>query len=168
MGLDIVAYKNVEYISIDDNDVDEYGDPRDINVFRLYQSLIEYTEENWPGRTEGITGEYFTYENGYDFCVGSYGGYNSWRNNLARLAGYGSADDVWDRKFKEGPFLELINFSDCEGYIGPVVSAKLYQDFKDNYEKAKLVNDDGWFLRKYEDWMKAFEYASQNGLVLFC
>ena len=33
---------------------------------------------------------------------------------------------------KEGlPFVELINFSDCEGVIGPEVAAKLAKDFAD-------------------------------------
>ena len=36
------------------------------------------------------------------------------------------------------PFVELLNFSDCEGFIGPKTSAKLHADFLEWDEKAKV------------------------------
>lgn len=64
------------------------------------------------------------------------------------------------------PFFELIHFADNEGVIGPVVSAKLAKDFRDNYERAKAFGD-GYWLSKYEKWMAAFEMAADNGAVEF-
>jgi hypothetical protein len=67
-------------------------------------------------------------------------------------------------------FQELIDFADNEGVIGSVLAQKLYDDFKNNHKDAieysKAINDD-WFIRKYEDWMEAFNYARQNGAVNF-
>lgn len=95
------------------------------------------------------------------------------------------------------PFLELIHFSDCEGIIGPKTSAKLYKDFekyrdkfkKESKERTRKENEDQYgdllktfgkerlekFLARenqailiYDDFMSAFETASNNGVVLFC
>ena len=124
-------------------------------------------------------------ENG-GFCAGSYSGYNQWRNQLAVVAGYESAEKVWEdcnlpasfniRLFKlkeiDGqeiermkPFYELINFSDCEGLIGPEICKKLYQDFVDFEDKAK--EQDEYFYERYTNWKEAFRVASDNGLVAF-
>ena len=65
-------------------------------------------------------------------------------NELATLAGYAGADDAWERT--DGPFWELINFSDCEGVIGPKTSAKLAGDFAAFQEKADAHHGQ-WFGR---------------------
>jgi len=130
------------------------------------------------------------------FHVGSYGGYNQWRNELAIMAGHDGADNVWqDNSFdsfktfnlrkdkldnmngnsveKVKPFYELINFSDAEGVIGPEVSKKLYQDFIDFDEQAKkyaALNSKipyCWFYDKYCQWKEAFRVASDGGAVSF-
>jgi hypothetical protein len=70
-----------------------------------------------------------------------------------------------DGSIKVKPFYELINFSDCEGIIGPEVSTKLYNDFVKFEVVAK--NEEEYFYRKYKDWMKAFKVASNKGVVSF-
>lgn len=65
-----------------------------------------------------------------------------------------------------GPFWELINFSDCEGIIGPVVSAKLARDFQEYQEKANSQLTD-YDLERYNSWRQAFELAAENGVVRF-
>ena len=58
--------------------------------------------------------------------------YCKWRNRLAEMAGLGSAEAVRTNPEKEGlPLVELIDFSDCEGVIGPKVAARLAKDFAD-------------------------------------
>ena len=68
-----------------------------------------------------------------------------------------------------------------EGYIGPVVSEKLYQDFikyedqvmdkvdqwflKMDPDKEYDVEDLKWFESKYEEWKEAFNQARKGGLV---
>lgn len=127
----------------------------------------------------------------YGFPCGAYSTYNEWRNHLAIMAGYGSANNVWnDKTFDPSikytnprllklkklkgeeidiieitPFYELISFSDCEGVIGPEISEKLYKDFVKFEDKAK--EEDEYFYRKYKDWMKAFKVASNMGAVSF-
>jgi hypothetical protein len=50
--------------------------------------------------------------------------------------------------------------------IGPVVAKKLLKDFQDHFEKAKDTLDN-YSFDKYVDWMKAFEFAADNGAVDF-
>jgi hypothetical protein len=66
----------------------------------------------------------------------------------------------------EGPFWELIHFSDCEGTIGPEVSAKLAQDFA-RYQDQADAHPDERFRDLYATWRTAFEMASQGGAVDF-
>ena len=70
--------------------------------------------------------------------------------------------------------MDLIDFADNEGVIGPETSKKLYKDFKDNLKRAMEYKPDPdvddmseWFIVKYKVWMKAFELASANGCVQF-
>lgn len=120
----------------------------------------------FPGRADEIKdGQYGSLAHSH-FRAGSYSGYNEWRNQLAFLAGYAGAEDAW-ANCTCGPFWELINFSDCEGVIGPVTSAKLAKDFADYQEKAD-EHESPYFRDLYKDWRIAFETASDNGAVLFC
>ena len=72
---------------------------------------------------------------------------------------------------KEGlPFVELINFSDCEGVIGPKVAAKLAKDFADYEDRASAFAakfKDDFFLALYREWRRAFEWAADGGMVHF-
>jgi len=84
------------------------------------------------------------------------------------------AHEIWADATTKGPFVELINFSDCEGEIGPIVAAKLAKDFAEHQEKARtyvpLHNDPDepdWWFNLYKDWRKAFEMASDGGSVCF-
>ena len=113
------------------------------------------------------------------FRAGSYSGYNHWREKLAEIAGYPSIEtdrfgsglkemrhDAGAREAGSGPFYELIWFSDCEGIIGPITSAKLARDFADFQAKADAVEDDYW-REKYGKWRQAFEMAAEEGAVDF-
>ena len=153
MGLDISAYKNLTVKGkVSELDEDEDG-------------IFFYENDGFHGRSEGVDSSLaYNCEKSMRFRAGSYSGYNAWRDQLARLAGYGSAEKAW--KKDSGPFWELINFSDCEGTIGSVVSAKLAKDFAEFQEKANSSNDD-YFKSLYNSWRKAFEMAQDNGAVKF-
>lgn len=133
----------------------------------------------------GLSG-YYTYSGEYmAFSTGSYSGYGVWRRMLADMIGY-DIESLWSSLLRESvideilgvdedivniPFIELIYFSDCEGFIGPEVSKKLYDDFVYNRDKAlgysiSKKNSD-WF-GLYNDLIKAFGIASRNGCVQFC
>ena len=107
------------------------------------------------------------------FSAGSYSGYGQWRSMLCRSALGVEPHVVWDsaERWKESPFFELINFSDCEGMIGPLAAASLHEDFSANRELVTRVNQDAghlWFVDLYNTWEEAFALAANHGLVLFC
>ena len=134
-----------------------------------------------PNTSVIATGEDFGHR------AGSYSGYNEWRRILPQ-ASLGLTDsEVWAKvdageSYDNIPFGELINFSDADGTIGPVASAKLYNDFVQYeedvmnrldrfYLKFEEYEIDGdtyhWFKQKYKDWKETFRVASNNGAVIF-
>ncbi len=147
-----------------------------------------YDQQWWPHHSDGLEEDSWYYDKGENqgsFRAGSYGGYNEWRNDLAMAIGWLSgAAGAWEEGERYGPpFMELINFPDNEGYIGPVVSEKLYQDFV-QYEDQVMDKIDQWFLKmdpdkeygiedlkwfqsKYNEWKEAFNQARQGGVVSF-
>jgi hypothetical protein len=168
MGLDILAYRGLT--KAPEAELDKDGYPVEYNKFHVFDaSTITGTEREWPGRTEGVEPGVYSAADSFGFRAGSYGGYNSWRDWLARISGWGSAKACWNSRKTGDPFYELINFSDCEGIIGPRVAAKLAKDFADHAIKAKALSaeDDTYYFEKYGDWQKAFEMAADNGAVSF-
>jgi len=160
MGLDIVAYQGLTKTDAEENihvSRDQFG----------YNSDLE-------------TGWYDCEGESFHFRAGSYSGYNSWRRALCEAIHGVSDVEFWknEENFSGQPFYELINFSDCEGQIGPEVSEKLYQDFMDtenekkflDYCKAKFETEylEEFYQANWEDFKKAFEIARQGGLVQWC
>lgn len=164
MGLDITAYRQLEPAPHAELDGD--GFPVDGKKYVwLDRASIEWTEQHWPGHSGGIKPGVYAFAQAHSFRAGSYGGYNAWRDELARVMHGRSAEELWDGKVA-GPFIELITFADNEGIIGPQVAAKLAKDFADHQAKAEQVGDD-YFLAKYNAWRLAFELAADGGAVNF-
>lgn len=166
MGLDITAYtqlKKIVTLSEEDAEkVSEFIDP-----VSAWLTLTHRVEDAFPGRAEGIEANTlycFPYQQNMKFCAGSYGGYGEWRRVLAKLAGYGTPEALW-KNYRTGPFSEMIHFSDCEGIIGPVVSAKLARDFEEF--KNKIAEQEKWWQDLYGTWSKAFTMAADHGAVDF-
>lgn len=171
MGLDITWYTGLTKAEANEGlDKDGYAREED-GYFRFPRN------HDFPGRADEIDFEraYKADDEG-DFAAGSYLGYGVWRNQLAALAGYpkspspehssmAHAASVWEST-KPGPFMELINFSDCEGVLGTAVSAKLAADFAQFQEKAD-AHESERFREKYALWREAFEKASNGGAVHF-
>ena len=111
----------------------------------------------------------------YDFRAGSYSGYNQFRELLCIAILDVKPESVWEKSelYLDKPFYELINFSDCEGAIGPKVSQKLHKDFVayrekfESYIKNKFPFHDSHYLRIYDDFTKGFEMASKGGVLVF-
>lgn len=172
MGLDISYYSKL-VAAAGNEGFDEDGEVKyDDGWFTFYKNPY------FPGRADDIQdGAAYMDSDAGGFRAGSYGGYNRWREQLAELAGYELTEfDDYGRVAKchaaacwhgaEGPFSELINFSDCEGVIGATVSAKLARDFKEFQDKADQHYDE-YFKEKYAEWRKAFETAADGGAVRF-
>jgi hypothetical protein len=114
------------------------------------------------------------------FRVGSYGYYNWWRGELSRFALGVEADDVWMEPgdFRGRPFVELIDFTDCDGRIGTTVAAKLAADFTSHAARAKRhaagiilpdTPDAGTdWLENFRAFARAFRLAANGGALKFC
>lgn len=153
MTLDISAYGGLKEIPAPI--LDENGDP-DANKCFYEPTLIRRTEKHWPGSTKGLKEhQAYTWKTSFSFSAGSYTGYSYWQELLADLRG-----DTTD-------FDELIHFTNCEGIIGPAAAKKLYDDFQRHDERSFLCQE-SFFISKYQDFMRAFKIASDNGAVEFC
>jgi hypothetical protein len=159
MGLDITAYSHVKKVK------GEFDDDKHVNVY-----ILETFKEQADGLTEGC---YEVCEYGIErFRAGSYSGYNEWRGWLASIVGK-SDKEIWETPDPSIPFVELINFADNEGTIGPRTSKKLHADFVKMYPEAlkaasKLdAETSTWYLGRYFKWMDAFELAQWDGFVKF-
>lgn len=165
MGLSVSAYKNIEFI----------GDS-------LAEKTIElYINPDFPKQGEGLIHRgVYSYKESMRGWRSSYSTYGDWREELAKLAGYEaiSTNEEYARrkmsyvngafeKKTEGPFYELICFSDCEGVINAEHSKKLYRDFQKWEEKAEELNN-SFFYEGYKKWLETFKFASNNGVVCYC
>ena len=168
MGLDITAYTKLTKVADGTEELRQTEGYDWRTQWLVTPGDIALTEKDFPGRTIGLAPGLYSYAKRHDFRAGSYSGYNDLRRWLAVLAGHGTPEAVWAKRQAampcEGPFVELIDFSDCEGIIGPVVSAKLARDFADFQDR---VGDFGYDAQLYGHWRRAFEMAADGGAVDF-
>ena len=177
MGLNITAYRSLK--KAEGVETDEDGSPVDWGRYHYFSvGLMELTAENWGSRAEPIEPGIYEATEKMKFGAGSYGRYNQWREWLAKAAGWPlgtftsyndeerstHAGAAWNAT--EGPFWELINFSDCEGIIGTTACAKLAKDFAEHREKI-LVGADIWQADMYDVWHRAFVIGADGGCVYF-
>lgn len=173
MGLDITAYSNVEFLEVMDTEAweEKYYTHEEDMPFRT--TIAHHWESCYAERAEPVVENGVYRINGKELGVhaGSYSGYNQWRDWLSRTMLGVPARAVWENEkiYKGRPFYELIDFSDCEGIIGPVVAAKLAADFEQHQAAAEHYgqHEDGWYARKYHEWHKVFALAADNGFVEF-
>lgn len=180
MGLDISAYKNVKKVDVSELDEYEREDLCKIfcNGFKDQYSSLE-------------VGAFYDGENEH-FCRIGYGGYSLFRERLAEIGGWGKhivpnpdcSDSDYDNQSYyhrfphiadiyhqegdtvDGPFVEIIIFSDCEGFIDAIHCKKLYEDFCKFEEVAKVrLKDELNFMNFYKSMKEAFKFGSENGFV---
>jgi hypothetical protein len=162
MGLDIVAFEKAKLLSENfeatPEEIDFEGE-----VFRIK------INSHFKSHDHLVSGIYAPGGGVIEFSGGSYGTYNGFRYDLCMLAHNVDPQRVWNSKeiFEGGDFFELINFSDCDGAIGPTTARKLFYDFKKHREAYHLENNE-WDNERYDDWMKAMELASNDGVLIFC
>lgn len=186
MGLDMVAYSKI----VRSEDQSDEGGYNGIRIWRDSFGYCELEEGKWEStRASRI----------HTFRVGSYSSYNQFRDDLCRAIHGVSSHHVYENleDYVGKPFIGLINFSDCDGMIGPEISSILYRDFVDNRERfIRNISDQPDFLKEtldpiaietefpiefdlspghieyytevYDDFMLAFEIASDGGVVQFC
>lgn len=190
MGLDVRAYERlvpvVVTISASDRPEDTATRERgfcseDCEHVRIYPN------PDFSSRADGLKKAcYLSRGTSMHFRAGAYSTYNRFREWLCRAALGVTPREVWEaresKKFDGRPFVELIDFSDCEGAIGPTTSAKLAKDFAE-HESSVLaktfsdytpgawmscdVRDDEWNRTLYGEFRRAFEMAAKGGAVRF-
>lgn len=170
MGLDLSFYKNMaladvgpELLEGSSGDIYERVDFTD--YLYLCPTICTMYDNIYPNHNIYASGIYDA-EHVDSPTSKSYTGYNMWRNKLAVMAGYVSAVDC-QKNHSQGPFYELIHFSDCEGLIsGPVID-KLHKDFVEYETKAK-ESEDIYFKKYYQEWLNGLEsIVGRNGLIRF-
>lgn len=181
MGLDIAAFSHLEKVDPElyDYDYEEGQDVYSKDGAPCDPVVWVRKNEYKPERCEYPDGPYF-YEERTGFYAGGYLSYGSWRNLLAKFAdGYDPVEGeaspyaagAWASG--EGPFWELIDFSDCEGMLGTKVCQKLLNDFTQYESKLEAfcadmdLEDAAWFSGKYQEWRNALQLAAQGGCILF-
>ncbi len=157
MGLDISVYTNLRAATLpidEDNWVDAEGEEFLHNEGHSFL-------ERCPELNEPQIGEYVC-----GFRAGSYTGYNRFRDQLAFKVSGKPAEDYWNAGTENLPMHDMINFSDCEGYIGTASCKRLADQFTEHL--PGLVFDDPYFNQKVREWAIAFKIAADNnGCVVF-
>lgn len=178
MGLDITAYRQLRELDVL---FDEGGNPIDPQTRESIDDYFKvYANQDFPGREQGLKDRgIYAYAEVKHVFSRSYGGYNRWREILAKLAGY-PADEfemwgvrehshaaaAWNGKVTEGPFYELVNFADNGGVIGPVVAAKLLHDFVEFDARASEITEHD-FYEGYCEIRSGLELAADDGALHF-
>lgn len=139
MGLDIHVYKNLTKVEgARARKIMEHEDGPGEGAYEAGCAFPRINED-FPGREEGVEEVPYDFEEEWHFRAGSYSGHTQFRQDLCNLLGHGDFR-VWiiaQSEDTHGPLEELLNFSDCEGTIGPVVAKKLAKDFVDWEERAR-------------------------------
>jgi hypothetical protein len=167
MGLDVHAYSGLVY--------EATMTPEEWDASGMWDDHL-YA---WPGAVESVDyphsaeplvagGVYAFAKHTHPFSY-SYGTYNRWREWLCSVFLHVSPQTVWNHPlpFAGRPFVELINFSDCEGIIGSAWAANLAKDFAGGQAKVDGLPGDEWQKEIYAAFRGAFELAADGGAVEF-
>jgi hypothetical protein len=181
MGLDIHAASHLRYVGPIPGEEErerlyeeleaQGKDPHEVYFF-LYQNDTAHMSR-LSGMKQGLY-EYTEQSERHHFRAGSYSGYNWWRQQLCQFAHGVEPQEVWQhpRRYRGKPFVELIDFTDCDGRIGTKVAAKLAGDFRDHRKPAAdfatTLGEGNYWFEVYEEFAQAFDLAAQDGALEFC
>ena len=173
MGLDIYAYSRIvekHQRSANQRRLEELGlsEPGE-EIYRIETPDEEAFKGLDPGTylTTSLT-------ESHSFRAGSYSGYNNWRRELCKIMLGVVPEELWNNpdSWQGLPFFHLINHSDCEGAFGGPVAKSLFLDFVKHRHRAEGLSaihneDPGWFLEVYDDFLRGFELAADDGILIF-
>lgn len=174
MGIAVTVYLDLVETVPTRNAYDEDGELNDSKYIDFYNN------PDYPDRIEPIKGNpaiyTYTASDPNSQVRLSYHGYNNWRERLAVVGGYPVAMCSYRNILRHdagailkgaGPFYELINFSDCEGTLGPTVAKKLAGDFVKYQVVAERLMASSELVT-YNKFRIMFEQAaSRNGALKF-
>lgn len=170
MGLDIVAYEKAGKLAGRDRKIRPDGVPDYDGDYPGDGEIVAFCytgfERSLRGLEAGAT--YLLGGENFSFRAGSYGGYNSFRDDLslAALDVVAAQVAMAPTMFYDRPFYELIFFADNEGTIGPEAAADLAEDFEAGRSTVRPKLEE-WEQEKYDLFDRAFHLAAGSGLVAF-
>jgi hypothetical protein len=174
MGLDILAISNLRLV---DPEVKAALDRLpEVSLYLHDDPALTITERSKKEPNyrcdDMANGDYYRTKESeeYDFRAGSYSSYGQFRRELSETFLNSPPEKVWSnpKSYEGQPFYELVDFSDCEGVIGPEVCAKLHKDFVDGRKKFVEEVHSNWSVERYDSWTKALELAKEDGVIIFC
>lgn len=187
MGVRITAYSHLQLT--DPHPIgDDCWDSDHINAFvyetfqRSGDGLADMDKVTTLGRTQVRGGRCYVptaRTEKVDVLGMSYGGYGRWRRFFAEAVLDRSLDSVWDDPDPATPFVDLLNFADNEGTIGPDAAARLAGQFGDAKYLAKYTDgislsadalhpfEGEWFMKAWTGWASGTRAAANNGLIEF-
>lgn len=158
------AYHGIKRVNVKPDDID-----CDDNLQAIYIG------QDWKQADDLVRDEVYSYEEQWDFLHLSYGYYNRFRNELAKLAGYPEAeksDDEYTNKYpfaqsafkaESGLLWDLINFSDCEGEIGAKTCQKILDDL--NVLRPRIFELPQEFQGYFKDLIEGFAFVNGDGFI---
>jgi hypothetical protein len=183
MGLDISGYATMtKYVLERTDDLDADYEKRENEAYQYRQNYPEFARTE-----EGLEDEQW-YDTAtpkrIDIGHWTYSGWNVFRESLSEFQGIEDIREVWAelKAGKRSPdsviLHDIINFTDCDGAVGPKSVKRLAREFA--YHKAAyldwLETDDAvsdrhtaeWFRNSYLALTEGFaEVAEGGGFVVF-
>lgn len=158
-------FNKLKKVNMEEIIFDEDGIPLDKNI-EIFRS-----NDLKPAHISGI--EELTYYrcNGKRmyFGSGTDSEYAEFLEHLAKIAGFNSVSELISNN-NICFFRELINFNMERGTIGPIISKKLYHDFRDNFNNANQyfnTFDSGRkFWVHYQNWCAGLYVAKEDGAIM--
>lgn len=156
MGLDVTAHRNIKFLTIDEPTEEQWEEG-------VFQAFV--IDPSWKNRISELKDQgFYTSEETEHFVSYGYGNHTYLRNQVCKMIGRDSEDWQKDKLEQGSDFEEWLNFADNEGVLDCKTSKKLLNDFK-KWESTAEEKLDEWFLSGYKNWIKTFEFASENGAV---
>jgi len=178
MGLDITAISGIvtkatdpiayEFHSLLDEENDTFhvnlDFPQHSAEFGVTSGAVEFIKSNDADE--------------FNFSVGPYSTYNKLRNLICLAIHDIKVESVWDNagKYSNAALWDLLNFSDCEGVIDSVTSARILKDLIDNrtdfINYIKKDTDIGemdviHYTELYDNFIKCFTLGADGGVVIY-
>lgn len=169
MGLDIVAYSNIQFSSEMETLSDILPGVEEQTIW-VNPDFKEHAPDIPVGGDNRVKGFFTEETNSMSFRAGSYSTYASFRKKLCRILYDTDPSMIWaePEKWKDKPFYYLINFSDCEGIISSSICKVLLNDFltlkRDEYKWIQLSE---WDQEICNDFIEALEIASIDGFIVY-
>lgn len=134
--------------------------------------------DTWPDSTRGLeAGRHYGPTADTKTIDGfhmSYGGYNRWRESLSLAVLGVMPQDVWVDldAYRDRPFFELINFTDCDGVLSASAAAALLADFREHRDayRTYLAREEAedradWWAESYDEYIEMLALAAHGGMV---